>query len=64
VSITAAIADVADAAIVHALELRSPRFNAEPAWYGLRSQERARPLSDLGCHALAFHLVTTTLKSR
>lgn len=33
-------------------------------WYGLRSHDRAQPLSDVGCRALAFHLATTTLKSR
>jgi len=49
---------------VPTIELRHSKFGAERDWYGLRSHERAQPLSDVGCRALAFHIATTTLKSR
>jgi len=64
VSITAAVVDVADRATVHTIEIRNPRFVEGPAWYGLRAEQRALPLSELGCRALAFHIATTTLSSR
>lgn len=63
-SITAAMADVVDNTIVRTIELSSPAFDERPAWYGLRSQKRAKPLSDLGILALGLHLATTTPKER